>query len=242
MKPDEWPDFAQPAAGLVEAEDDRTDGPRLLSRAPAHHDGVDRAHALDLDHARTFTGAVGRIPFLGDHALGLVQPALGVGSLADHRRELDGRRDQRLQRGAALPVGQVGEKLVALLEEVERDEHRGRLLAQPSDPRRGRMDSLADQVELLVSGGPAHEQLAVEDVASGREADLGEVARERLAVARLKLDVVTLDEGDRAEPVPLGLIGPARTAPAARYASAPAGAGAAVAAGSSATTISGPPS
>ena len=51
--------------------------------------------------------------------------------------------------------------------------------------------------------------LAVEDVAARGEGELGEVARERLAVARLEVDVVAVDEGDRAEAVPLGLVDPA---------------------------------
>ena len=42
-----------------------------------------------------------------------------------------------------------------------------------------------------------------------RRGDLGEVARQRLAVARLQLDVVAVDERDAAKAVVLGLVGPA---------------------------------
>ena len=51
--------------------------------------------------------------------------------------------------------------------------------------------------------------LPVEHVAARREAQLGEVARQRPPVARLQVDVVAVHEGDRAEAVPLRLVHPA---------------------------------
>ena len=65
------------------------------------------------------------------------------------------------------------------------------------------MDALAERVE------GARDDLAVEDVAPGRELQLGEVAAQRLAVARLQVGLVAVDEGDGAEAVVLGLVGPA---------------------------------
>src|SRR3954454_5817215 len=67
------------------------------------------------------------------------------------------------------------------------------------------MDALAQRVE---RGG---HDLAVEDEAPGRERgrDLGEVTRERLAIARLKLDLAVVDEGHAAKAVVLDLVGPA---------------------------------
>src|SRR5206468_1587978 len=52
------------------------------------------------------------------------------------------------------------------------------------------------------------DDLAVEDVAAG-EAQVGEVAAERLAIARLQEAVLAVDEDEGAEAVPLGLVGPA---------------------------------
>ena len=71
------------------------------------------------------------------------------------------------------------------------------------------MDALAQQLELLVAALAGDDELAVEHVAAGDEPDLGEVARHRLAVARLQVGLAAVDEGDRAEAVPLGLVGPA---------------------------------
>ena len=51
--------------------------------------------------------------------------------------------------------------------------------------------------------------LAVEHVAPGRERELGEVALQRLAGARLDRHGVPVDEDDRAEPVELALVRPA---------------------------------
>src|SRR4051794_7088311 len=71
------------------------------------------------------------------------------------------------------------------------------------------MDPLAEQPELLTAGLAMDDDLAVEDVPAGREAQLGEVAGQVAAVARLELDLVAVDEGDRPEAVPLGLVRPA---------------------------------
>src|SRR3954454_20369985 len=78
------------------------------------------------------------------------------------------------------------------------------------------MDALAEQLELLVARRPVDDDLAVEDVAPRREAELGEVAREVAPVARLELHGVAVDENDGAEAVPLGLVRPAVTGRQAR--------------------------
>src|SRR4029079_11752906 len=72
------PDHAQEAPPVGEAEDERADRALLLARAPAAHDRVDRAHALDLHHPRPLAGAVGGGERLGDDSLGGVQPRLGL--------------------------------------------------------------------------------------------------------------------------------------------------------------------
>ena len=51
-------------------------------------------------------------------------------------------------------------------------------------------------------------QLAVDHVAALGEAQLGEVARQRLAPPRLDVGVVAVDEDDRPESVELRLVGP----------------------------------
>ena len=57
--------------------------------------------------------------------------------------------------------------------------------------------------------GVEEDDLAVEHVAALGERELGEVARQRAAVARLQVDLAAVDEGDRAEAVPLRLVDPA---------------------------------
>jgi hypothetical protein len=72
------------------------------------------------------------------------------------------------------------------------------------------MDPLAERVEVLPALRVEQDDLAVEDVAPRRERQLGEVARERPAVARLQVDLAVVHERQRAKPVPLGLVDPAR--------------------------------
>ena len=71
------------------------------------------------------------------------------------------------------------------------------------------MDALLQQPELLPALRARDDDLAIEHVAAGREAQLREVAGQGAAVARLELGVVAVDERDRAEAVVLGLVGPA---------------------------------
>ena len=68
------------------------------------------------------------------------------------------------------------------------------------------MDPLAEQVELLAAAGRVDHDLPVEHVAPGREAQLREVAGQRLAVARLEDDVVAVDERHRPEAVVFRLV------------------------------------
>ena len=71
------------------------------------------------------------------------------------------------------------------------------------------MDALAERVEVLPAVGVEEHDLAVEHVAALREGQLGEVAAQRLAAARLQVDVRAVDEGEGAESVPFGLVHPA---------------------------------
>ena len=187
VKPDEWPTSRSSPSGVVEPEDERADRALRLARAPAHDDGVDRAHALDLHHAhaarRGGTGASGSLAITPSASCSHCSRLAGG---ADHRRQVDRAVDARLERRAALVVGQLQQHLVVARQQVEGDEARRRLLGQPLDPRRGRVDALAEQVELLTAALAEDDDLAVEHVAPGGEAQLGEVARQVLAVARLQ--------------------------------------------------------
>ena len=68
------------------------------------------------------------------------------------------------------------------------------------------MDALSEGVEILAPVGAANDDLAVEHVAPGGEAQLGKVATERFAVARLQEDLLAVDEGQAAEAVELDLV------------------------------------
>ena len=69
-----------------------------------------------------------------------------------------------------------------------------------------RVDPLAERVEVLPAVLVEQDDLAVEHVAAVGEPQLGEVAGERAAVTGLEVDVLAVDERDRAEAVPLGLV------------------------------------
>ena len=90
----------------------------------------------------------------------------------------------------------------------KRDEDGRRLLGEHVDARLGRVDALAERVEVLAALGVEEDDLAVEDVAPGGKEELREVAAQRLAAARLDVDVRAVDEGDGAETVPFGLVRP----------------------------------
>ena len=70
------------------------------------------------------------------------------------------------------------------------------------------MDPFLHRVEFEVAVGVADHQLAVEHPAPRREAQLGEVAVEGFAAARLDVDLVAVDKDDRPEPIQLRLISP----------------------------------
>src|SRR6185312_9883937 len=203
------PDHAQVAALVVEAEDERADRALLLARAPAAHDRVDRAHTLDLHHPRPLAGAVGGGELLGDDALGAVQPGLGLLALARTGGQVDRLLHEVLEDGAPLLVRDLEQGVVVAREHVERDEARGGLAGQALDARAGGMDALAQGFEVLDAAFPEHDDLAVEDVAPGREVELGEVAAQVAAVARMQGVKLAVHERERAEAVPLGLVGPA---------------------------------
>ena len=104
---------------------------------------------------------------------------------------------------------QLEQHLVVEREQVEGDEARRRLLREHADARLRGVDPLAERVEVLAALVVEQHDLAVEHVAALGELQLGEVARHRLAAARLEVDLAAVDEGERPEAVPLGLVDPA---------------------------------
>ena len=73
------------------------------------------------------------------------------------------------------------------------------------------MDPALQSLEVLSAPRRADDDLPVEHEPAGREAQLGEVPAKRLAVSRLHVDVVAVDEDDGPEAVELGLVQPALT-------------------------------
>ena len=216
LKPDDVADDAQLAVGVVEAEDQRADRARLLARPPADDDRVDRAHALDLDHpvalARAGTGASSSLAI---DALGAAQPRLGLVAVARRpvgvsstpasatsassaaRRSLVGQLEQRRRRRAR--AGRRRRSAPASPRRAARSATRpggsaGRAASKSWRRRRRRRRSRSRRRARSAPAG----------------SELGEVAQQRLAVARLEVELVAVDERDRAEAVPLRLVGPAR--------------------------------
>src|ERR1700733_1053898 len=68
------------------------------------------------------------------------------------------------------------------------------------------MDALSERVEVLVAVGVADDDLAVQHIATCGKLELGEVAPERLAVARLQEYLLAVDERNAAKAVELDLV------------------------------------
>ena len=145
--------------------------------------------------------------------LGVLQPTLGLLLGGDRLHQLDRRtgehpvHEQLLQRGTALGQGPLQQRLVFSGEQVEDHVDGGCLDGQALDARGGRVDALAERVEVLMALLAANDDLPVEHVATWREHQLGEVAPEWLGVARLQEDLRAVDEGQAAKPIELDLVG-----------------------------------
>ena len=161
---------------LVQAQDQRADGTLRLARAPADDYRVDRADALDLRHPLALAGEVRRSPLLGDRPLGVREPFARVPRVLGGLHQLDRSRaetvagEQPLQGGATLRERTLEQRVLGLGEQVEGDVHRGRLGGETRNARGGGMDALTQRVEVLAPVAAAHDDLAVEHVAAGREA------------------------------------------------------------------------
>ena len=133
---------------------------------------------------------------------------VGRGRREEHWRL--GLLERALEARASLLERLATQIVVALREQVERDERRRCFRRELLDARRGRMDPERQQIEVETMVGGDHD-LAVDDGAL-REVlpkwidQVGEVARERALVAAADLDVVTVAEHDGTEAVPLRLV------------------------------------
>jgi len=174
------PDDMQLPGGVIQAEDQRADRPLLLAGPVADHDGVDRAHALDLDHPGALARPVGGVAVLGHHPLAMGEPRLGLVWIQGHRGQPDSDRRQLLEALATLRVGQLEQALILDRQHVKGDVVGRGLLGEHRDPRGGRMDALLQGAEVLLAVSGIDDDLAVDHVAPGGKAQLGEVAPERL--------------------------------------------------------------
>ena len=120
---------------------------------------------------------------------------------------------ERIQARPPHLLRHVAQVLVAERQEVPGDERRGGGLGQHLHPRRRRMDP---QQQVLEMERPVvrDDDLPIEDapLREGRPqrlGEFGEVAVERLQVARLDVNLVAVTEDQRSEAVPLRLEEPA---------------------------------
>ena len=115
---------------------------------------------------------------------------------------------ERLERGSARVERALEQRLVVACEEIKGYVPGGRLLREHRDPGHRRVDPLLESIEVLRPILGVDHDLAIEHVMSPWEAQLGEVAAQRLAAAGLERQLVAVDESDTPEPVVLGLIRP----------------------------------
>ena len=155
---------------------------------------------------------------LGDHpveagTLELLEPVGGDRRVGGRGGEVDGRVGSAQHPLEALtPLRQrvLAQVVVALGEEVERDEARWRLGRQLRHPAGSRVDAHLQEIEVETLLGGDHD-LAVEHRAPGERVpqlldELGEVPVERALVAAAELDLVAVAEHDAPEAVPLRLV------------------------------------
>src|ERR1700684_960174 len=90
--------------------------------------------------------------------------------------------------------------------QVEGYEHSGRLSRKALHARDGGVDALSERVEVLAPVGTAYNYLPVQHIAPRRKGELGEVAAECLAVARLQKHLLAIHERDAAKAVELDLV------------------------------------
>src|SRR2546421_3651814 len=211
------PDVVERPLVVVEAQEQRPDAVTVLVRAEPGDDAIGRPLVLDLEPG-AFVLAVLPRARLGDDAveagaLELLEPVGGNRRVGGRGGEMDGRlgsAQHPLQALAPLRQRVLTQVVVALGEEIERDEARRGLGRQLRHPAGGRVDTHLQEIEVETLLGGDHD-LAVEHRALGERAaqlldELGEVPVERALVAAAELDLVAVAEHDAAEAVPLRLV------------------------------------
>ncbi len=218
------PDVVQLAVRVGEREQQRSDAIAALVHAITDDDGFGRALVLDLEHralARLVdVGATLRDDAVEPRALELLEPATCLLGVARRTRQVDRidrrpLREQRLQSCATFLERLAHDVVVALGEQVERDELRRCLGGQLLDARRGGVDACAEGVptEPLMPGRAlSQHDLTVEDDTFGQRRlqrldEFREVARQQLRAARVQVDIVAVPRDDAAETVPLRFVG-----------------------------------
>src|SRR5436190_1145384 len=162
------PDVVERPLVVVEAEEERPDAVTVLVRSEPGDDTVGRPLVLDLEPGALVLAVLPRAR-LGDHpveagALELLEPVGGDRRVGGRGGEVDGRLGSPQHPLQALaPLGQrvLTEVVVALGEEVERDEARRGLGCQLRHPAGGRMDAHLQEIEVEALLGRDHD-LAVE--------------------------------------------------------------------------------
>ena len=135
LRPEQCP-TTRSCIAVVEAEDQRADGARLLARPPAHEHRVDRAHALDLRHALALARAIRRGDALCDRSLGVREPALGLGDGGDGRPSARPERARTRRRRAARSSAARRSAKGALEQRRRRSRRAGRTRRTPPASRR----------------------------------------------------------------------------------------------------------
>ncbi len=171
-------DVVHHAVVVEQAEQHRADALAVLVDAVAGQRAVGGALVLDLDEG-PLVRLVRVVEALGDDAVepGALEdrePVVGDGGIGARRRDEHARTrlDDVDQPGPTLAQRPRQPRLVAEGEEVEGDERARRLLGQPVDPRRRRVDALQQGVEVEpVAVGVGDDDLAVDDdvVGQGRQ-------------------------------------------------------------------------
>ena len=192
----------------------------VLVPAEPGHDAVGCSLVLDLEHC-PLAGLVRRVEPLRDDAVetGALEAVEPVGSERDvgrGRRQVNGRRrtaQDPLEPGSTLALRDAPEILVAERQQVPGHERRRLLRGQHRDAGRRGMDAQEQALEVEPIR-PADDHFAVEhasrrQVRAKRRRELREVAVERLEVAALRVDLISVPEDDRPKAVPLGLEEPA---------------------------------
>ena len=191
----------------------------LFCIAKAADHAVGGALLLHLDH-RPFARAIFEIGALGDDTVERATAALQPGEcripVARHRRQLqagyDIRTEEVLQLLAAFGERHAGDRLSAVLEQVEDHELCRSLLGKLANATFGRMQTQLQCLERQ-SVAAGDDQLPVDQEllrlqAAQHLSDLGKIARKRLARLGSQRDLIAIAPGEAAETIPLWLVLP----------------------------------